>query len=231
MIEILALSRTLTARLIRYLKPALGLGQGTQLDLFGPNPAWQAQLSPILALLDALITDDQAMSEAWRAVQQLDRVQLTRWRAVAKELAIPPARGVLEQVVLEERARELASYIRDIPTKLQADVAAQVLAARDQGMTTVDLGKLIAERTGIAQRRAALIARDQLGTLNGELSQRRQVAAGVSRYRWQTARDERVRPSHRDLQGQVFSWDAPPDIGHPGAPINCRCIAIPIIDD
>ena len=109
MIEILALSRTLTARLIRYLKPALGLGQGTQLDLFGPNPAWQAQLNPILVALDALITDDQAMSEAWRAVQQLDRVQLTRWRAVAKELAIPPARGVLEQVVLEERARELAS--------------------------------------------------------------------------------------------------------------------------
>lgn len=231
MIEILALSRQLTMRLVRYLKPALGLGQGTQLDLFGPNPAWQAQLSPFLALLDALITDDQAMSEAWRAVQQLDRVQTTRWRAVAKELAIPPARGVLEQVVLEERARVLASYIRDIPAKLQSDVAAQVLKARDEGLSTVDLGKLIAERTGIAQGRAALIARDQLGTLNGELTKRRHTAAGIARYRWQTARDERVRPAHRDVQGKVFLWEAPPDIGHPGEPINCRCIAIPVLDD
>ena len=75
MIEILALSRQLTRRLVRYLMPALKMGQGQQLDLFGPNPQWQAQLNPMLALLDALITDDQAMSEAWRATQQLDRVQ------------------------------------------------------------------------------------------------------------------------------------------------------------
>lgn len=117
MIEILALSRTLTARLIRYLKPALGIGQGQQIDLFGPNPAWQAQLSPILALLDALITDDQAMSEAWRAVQQLDRVQLTRWRAVAKELAIPRRVASLSRSCLRrERASSRATSATSLPS-------------------------------------------------------------------------------------------------------------------
>ena len=231
MIEILALSRQLTRRLVRYLMPALKMGQGQQLDLFGPNPQWQAQLNPMLALLDALITDDQAMSEAWRATQQLDRVQYAKWQELSKRLGVPATRGVLEQAALEDRARELAKYIKDIPTKLSSDVAQQVLLARAQGMSTVDLGKLISERTGIAQRRAALIARDQLGTLNGELSKRRQLAAGITKYRWQTARDERVRPSHRNVQGQVFSWEAPPEMGHPGEPINCRCVALPVLDD
>jgi SPP1 gp7 family putative phage head morphogenesis protein len=78
------------------------------------------------------------------------------------------------------------------------------------------------------ENRAALIARDQVGKLNGEITRIRQTAAGVEEYTWTTVGDSRVRPAHQHLNGKVFSWDNPPSEGHPGQPIRCRCIAQPI---
>ena len=52
---------------------------------------------------------------------------------------------------------------------------------------------------------------------------------GITQYIWRTSRDERVRESHLVLEGKTFSWDSPPDVGHPGQDINCRCTAEPVI--
>lgn len=101
--------------------------------------------------------------------------------------------------------------------------------------------------------RAKLIARDQVGKLNGELAKDRQLDAGVDAYEWQTAGDERVRgnpygpfkraiPSHYIMDHKICSWkDATVilDMGHwipresrmpsshPGQDIQCRCVGIP----
>ena len=50
-------------------------------------------------------------------------------------------------------------------------------------------------------------------------------------YEWRTRGDGRVRSSHRENDGQVFSWDNPPPTGHPGEDYGCRCRAIPVSDD
>ena len=50
-------------------------------------------------------------------------------------------------------------------------------------------------------------------------------------YIWRTAGDDKVRPSHAEREGQVFSWDNPPDGGHPGEAPNCRCTAEDVKDD
>ena len=49
----------------------------------------------------------------------------------------------------------------------------------------------------------------------------------TSHYVWVTAGDDKVRPSHADNEGQIFSWDDPPATGHPGEDSNCRCSAEP----
>lgn len=49
-------------------------------------------------------------------------------------------------------------------------------------------------------------------------------------YIWRTVQDDHVRSSHRQREGQVFSWNAPPEGGHPGEDYNCRCWAEPITD-
>lgn len=99
------------------------------------------------------------------------------------------------------------------------------------GASTSSLVAQLQERYSVTRSRATLIARDQVGKLNGEITMQRQTSVGVTRYRWTTSHDERVRPSHRALDGKVFEWANPPPEGHPGYPIQCRCAAIPIWDD
>ncbi len=44
-------------------------------------------------------------------------------------------------------------------------------------------------------------------------------------YIWRTVGDGRVRSSHAERNGKVFSWEDPPEDGHPGEAYNCRCWA------
>ena len=84
--------------------------------------------------------------------------------------------------------------------------------------------------TGVIRSRAALISTDQVGKLNGRLSQYRQEHAGLTSYIWETCHDSRVRKSHAARNGHRYYWSNPPPDGHPGMPIRCRCVALPVID-
>lgn len=84
------------------------------------------------------------------------------------------------------------------------------------------------ERADVSESRAELIARDQTLKLNGQITATRQQRAGVEEYVWSTSQDDRVRETHAELEGQRFSWLAPPEPGHPGQDFQCRCVAIPV---
>lgn len=111
------------------------------------------------------------------------------------------------------------------------DVRTLLEGAEATGLRVEDLRDQIQERFGVSDSRAELIARDQTLKLNGQITQLRQVNAGVEKYVWTTSGDERVREEHAALEGQVISWDDPPSVGHPGEDINCRCTAFPIIEE
>lgn len=93
--------------------------------------------------------------------------------------------------------------------------------------------KLEQQIEGVDERRAELIARDQVLTLNAQITRERMVAADIDSYVWTTSNDERVREEHEALEGQVFTWESggDPEEGHPGEPINCRCTAFPILPE
>lgn len=93
-----------------------------------------------------------------------------------------------------------------------------------------------------AKNRAKLIADDQIGKLNSQLTENRQTDLGLLRYRWRNVKDIRVRGnpsglypdtsfSHWDREGIIYSWDSPPLDGHPGYAIRCRCFADPVFED
>ncbi len=46
-------------------------------------------------------------------------------------------------------------------------------------------------------------------------------------YVWRCVGDERTRSEHEERDGEVFSWDEPPEGGHPGEDFGCRCLALP----
>lgn len=80
------------------------------------------------------------------------------------------------------------------------------------------------------QNRYQLIARDQLTTLRANLDQIRQQEAGVEKYRWKDSDDRRVRSTHRSRDNLIYQWTHRHPDGHPGEPINCRCIAQAVIE-
>ncbi len=108
----------------------------------------------------------------------------------------------------------------------------------DSGVRTrnEDIAADLIAATGITKRHAALIARDQVMKYNANVTRARHEDAGITSYTWRTSEDERVRPDHEALDGQVFSYADPPvqdeasgETGNPGEGIQCRCTADPII--
>ena len=74
------------------------------------------------------------------------------------------------------------------------------------------------------------ITRTETSKLNGELVRIQHGQLGIADYIWRTSEDERVRPSHSEKNGKTFAWASPPpDTGHPGHDIQCRCYAEPVI--
>lgn len=106
-----------------------------------------------------------------------------------------------------------------------------VLRGVQSGTMTKDIKEQIQKNYGVSESRAALIARDQTAKFNGNLTMLRQTEVGVTKYQWSTSGDERVRPSHAEKEGNIYSWDSPPsDTGHPGEDYQCRCTAIPVFE-
>ena len=135
--------------------------------------------------------------------------------------------------LIKDWSKANADLITNIPVKATNQIRADVVASLQTGTTVSDLQDVIQERIDVSDSRAELIARDQIGKLNGDLTRERHAEAGVTQYVWQTMGDERVRDSHADCDGKTFTWGEPPaDPGcEPGEDFQCRCWAEPILPD
>lgn len=128
----------------------------------------------------------------------------------------------------DQWVRVNAELIRSQPEEISQRIAAIVREMVPAGSRWETIARRLEDEQGISQRRAALIARDQVGKYNGDCNRTQQQAAGFSHYEWIGVMDNRERPTHVALQHSIWSWDAPPPIGHPGEPIQCRCTAVPV---
>lgn len=112
------------------------------------------------------------------------------------------------------------------------------------GMSPKKLKEEIYKATeGLTQKHCKLIARDQMGKLNGQITQAQMEEIGLDMYIWSTAFDDRVRDSHAAMEGLLCRWDDASvcsyDGGktwvdrpsaavqlHPGQDIQCRCVGL-----
>ncbi|MBF1221572.1 MAG: minor capsid protein [Haemophilus influenzae] len=123
------------------------------------------------------------------------------------------------------------NLIKSIPTQLHEKLRYKFVEAVQKGKRWETLIDEVQELGQVTRNRARLIARDQIGKLNGQLTQIRQEEIGVKQYIWRTSLDERVRKQHLHREGETFDWANPPDDGHPGEPIRCRCYAEAVLPD
>lgn len=153
-------------------------------------------------------------------------------RQVKTVLGVNP---LLNETYLEPQVQSFvernAALIKDIPDQSLARVETKLRTGIEAGESLKTLTETVKNELGIAKNRAKLIARDQTNKFMGKLTELRQTSLGVEEYIWSTSRDERVRSAHAARDGKKFSWDDPPSDGHPGQAIQCRCVAIPVLDE
>lgn len=139
----------------------------------------------------------------------------------------------------EKWRREHIALIKSISEDAKKRFAG-ILREASQRQTRVEtIARALEEQEGITHRRARLIARDQVLTLNAKLNADRHKKAGIEEYEWLTVRDGSVRGNHSHLHGKRFRYDDPPmgggtsknERGNPGDGIGCRCQAIPVIPE
>ena len=147
---------------------------------------------------------------------------------------------------LDEYIAKNVSLITSVKNDYLNDVEKAIRESYLKNGRAENLATIIHERTGVSKSRARLIARDQTAKINAELDQERMQGLGVKLYIWCTAKDERVRHTHANMQGvlcrfdddSVYSKDggktwikreADKPKCKPGVDIQCRCFAKAII--
>lgn len=156
-----------------------------------------------------------------------------------KELHIEPLltdRGM--NPYFQNIVEQNVSLIKSIPEYSQTRMKETLIAMLTKDATNKEIQAVLMKGFKLTKGRAAFIARDQVGKLNGSLEQHRQRQLGITRYIWRTSEDARVRKDHEKLDGKTFYWNKPPVVdratgrrGNPKEDFQCRCWAEPIIED
>ena len=154
-------------------------------------------------------------------------------------------KGDLYEAVTQAWVADNVSKIKSIPETSLTRMQEIILNGFRDGRRIPDLTEEIQAIFGVTMTKAEMLARDQMSTLNAQITKMQQENAGVKRYEWSSSRDSRVRDSHREFNGKVFEWSNPPEgwyntksrgkvsTGrrcHPGEDYCCRCVAIPIFE-
>ena len=153
----------------------------------------------------------------------------------------PSARKMWQDANYDTVRSDIKKYISDIN-------AATEQAVTNGWSVKALAGKILALDSKITKSRANFIARDQIGKLNGLITQRRMQDIGLTMYEWSSSSDERVRESHAIMDGKLCRWDdatvysedggktwKPRPSGavlmHPGMDYQCRCTALAWFDE
>lgn len=134
--------------------------------------------------------------------------------------------------------------IRNIPAESLVKIRDAVYEAIRSGQSMQSLSVRLNDIFELTEKRAKIIARDQISKLKSDLSRHNDLSHGITMYEWSTCKDGAVRASHEVMQGKICSWlDATiyknkitnkwkkrSSIGgiekHVGADIMCRCTNI-----
>jgi SPP1 gp7 family putative phage head morphogenesis protein len=158
------------------------------------------------------------------------RVQMDRQTKAALGADVFQSDRALEPAV-DGFVSENVALIKSLSTKMYSDIEGDVQRAITSATPHHELAKQLEHRYALGRDRARLIARDQVGKIYGQINAARQKAMGVTRFKWRTVNDNRVRADHEEREGKIYSYDDPPDGELPGEPILCRCYAEPVYDD
>jgi SPP1 gp7 family putative phage head morphogenesis protein len=204
------------------------------------DPAALAQLQDTLNRYSQIIRP-WAHTQATRMIAEVSRRDEVAWqkhsnmisRNLRKEVQQAPIGPVIKQI----HANQMM-YITNIPVEAGNKIMEMAREAVITGKRYTSLVPQIQNQVaGMTVRRATLIARTETARASTALVRARAEYIGSYTYKWMSARDRDVRRMHKLLHGTIQRWDDPPiaeeqgQRHHPGEFPNCRCLAIPQVDD
>ena len=192
----------------------------------------------VLEIMDRLdqyseIIDGWAETVATNMVTAANRSDERSWRArsqaISKELdnviSNTPVGHVMQSIIAEQ-----VKYIKSLPIEAADrvyDIHNRAIETIVKGGRSTELVDEIMRSGEVAESRARLIARTEVGRATCALTQARALSVGSEGYIWRTADDGDVRHSHDLMNGKFVRWDSPPTLdgmtGHAGTLPNCRC--------
>lgn len=162
-------------------------------------------------------------------------------RTLKKITVLPELSPEVREKIAVEWQTNLDIWIKDFTAeeivKLRTDIQAAVTA----GNRHAALVSAIKKSYGVTEAKAKFLARQETSLLMTKFKESRYTEAGITKYRWGCVAGSKghpVRPSHKILEGKVFSWNDPPITtppgeatrrNNPGQDFNCRCFAKPIV--
>ena len=121
-------------------------------------------------------------------------------------------------------AKQLTNFLlqsgANIPPEEIPVLQQQIQANAFAGYRSDRMSKILRADFGLAQEMAARVSAHAASLVMSKHREQRAREVGCTRYKWSTSHDERVCPRCRALGGKIFTWDNPPEGGHPG---ECEC--------
>lgn len=191
----------------------------------------QGEVDGVAAAMSRLVLALNANLEDWVVrVEEWHRGRFgTLFTPVGVNLDTLLGRGDVTTTLQAVLAENIA-LIRSLDDQLRNGISGAVFRGLANRSTAADVAREIRAQTGIARKRAELIAADQLQKLTGRLDQERQEQVGSDEFEWVHSRKRYPRPEHIARNGKRFRWDS--EIGRkdpPGRAIRCGCRARAVI--
>ncbi|GAB7197649.1 phage head morphogenesis protein [Dickeya oryzae] len=202
------------------------------------NGHYDGSNDSVTEILDALdsytkIIDGWAHRVAERFAMDVLKHNDAAWRAQSLEIG-QGLRNIIDNTPISQVVQSIISeqvkYIKSLPIQAADrvyDIQNRAIEAVVAGERPDKFAQEIAASGDVAESRARMIARTEIGRASTALTQARASSAGSTGYIWRTADDGDVRHSHQKMEGKFVYWSGPPTLdgmtGHAGTLPNCRC--------
>lgn len=144
----------------------------------------------------------------------------------------------IKRRIAETYSENLKLYVRNFAEEEIIELREVVQKNTFAGYRNETLKDVIKEKYQVTERKAKFLARQETSILSANYTRARYEEAGITKYKWSTSHDERVRPDHAVLNGKIFSYDDPPITNqktgarnNPRIDWGCRCLGIPVWED
>lgn len=155
--------------------------------------------------------------------------------------------NVIEPELSEQQKNEIAKAytenmrqyaIKDFAQERIPEMRQKIQELVLKGYRTDKVQELLEKEYGIMSRKAKFLAQNETTIMLAEYKKVTYQEMGFDKFIWRTITDGRERELHKQLNGTVWNYDNPPVIdertgqkGLPGQTYNCRCEAVPVMDD